>query len=100
MWPARGTWIARDLSMQNFDLDALQWPAMVATLIAAWWVASERKGRRSLGFWCFALSNVLWVAWGWHAHAYALVALQIGLFALNLRGLNKTSPSASPEERA
>jgi hypothetical protein len=71
-------------------LDAIQWPAMLATLVAAWLVASDHKSRRSWGFWCFVLSNVSWIAWGWHDRAYALVALQLGLFALNLRGVMKT----------
>ena len=71
-------------------LDAVQWPAMLATLVAAWLVASSSKHRRNWGFWCFVASNVLWIAWGWHAQAYALIALQFGLFALNLRGINKT----------
>jgi hypothetical protein len=47
---------------------------------------------RSWGFWSFLLSNVLWIVWGWHDHAYALIALQLGLFALNLRGVTKTEP--------
>jgi hypothetical protein len=72
-------------------VDAIQWPAMAATLVAAWLIASERRRRRSLGFWCFVVSNLLWIAWGWHDHAYALMALQVGLFALNLRGLKKTA---------
>lgn len=71
-------------------IDALQWPAMAATLAAAWLVASQSKARRNWGFWCFILSNVLWLAWGWHDKAYALMALQVGLFALNLRGIRKT----------
>ena len=79
-------------------LDALQWPAMVATLIAAWLVASQTKRKRSWGFACFIASNVLWVVWGWHDHAYALIALQLGLFALNLRGLGKNEPLS--DERA
>jgi hypothetical protein len=70
-------------------LDALQWPAMVVTLIAAWLVASTRKNRREAGFWWFIASNVLWIAWGWHAHAWALIALQVGLFAMNVRGAVK-----------
>jgi hypothetical protein len=73
-------------------LNAVQWPAMLATLVAGWLVASESKRRRSLGFWCFVISNVLWIVWGWHDDAYALVGLQVGLFALNLRGLKKTEP--------
>jgi hypothetical protein len=70
-------------------LDAIQWPAMAVTLIAAWLVASKNQKRRERGFWWFVASNVLWIAWGWHAHAWALIALQVGLFALNLRGAKK-----------
>lgn len=69
--------------------DLLQWPAMAASLAAAWLVASQGAGQRSAGFWVFLLSNVLWVAWGWHDGAYALIALQLGLAALNVRGVLK-----------
>ena len=62
---------------------------MAVTLFAAWLVASHRKARRELGFWWFILSNVLWVAWAWHVHAWALIALQVGLFAMNVRGARK-----------
>ena len=75
-------------------VDAVQWPAMLVTLVAAWLVASQSRRKRSLGFWCFVASNVLWVAWGWHANAWALIALQFGLFALNLRGARKNEPRA------
>jgi hypothetical protein len=78
-------------------LDLLQWPAMAATLLAAWLVGSQRKGRRELGFWVFIASNVLWIAWGWHDGAWALVALQVGLFALTLRGARKNDTDAAPE---
>ena len=67
----------------------LQWPAMIATLLSAWLVAEQSKARRQWGFWIFLLSNVLWVAWGWKAHAYALIILQFGLALLNLRGVAK-----------
>ncbi len=73
-------------------LDAVQWPAMAVTLFAAWLVGSQRKSRREAGFWWFLVSNVLWIAWGWHAHAWALIALQVGMFALNLRGALKNEP--------
>jgi hypothetical protein len=36
---------------------------------------------------------VLWVAWGWHDHAYALILLQIGLAFLNIRGVAKNEPA-------
>jgi hypothetical protein len=71
----------------------LQWPAMAVTLLAAWLVASRSPRKRHVGFWCFVASNVLWVVWGWHDHAYALIVLQVGLFLLNLRGLRKTETS-------
>jgi hypothetical protein len=67
-------------------LDLIQWPAMAVTLIAAWFVASRSARRRKLGFWLFLLSNVLWVTWGVHTKAYALIALQFGLAFMNIRG--------------
>ena len=70
-------------------LDALQWPAMAVTLIAAWLVASRDKRRRAIGFWIFIASNVMWIVWAWHTKAWALIALQVGLFALNVRGAVK-----------
>lgn len=75
-------------------MNAVQWPAMVVTLLAAWWVASKDERRRNWGFWTFTASNVLWVAWGWHTQAYALIALQAGLFLLNVRGARKTKDDA------
>ncbi|PRC92453.1 hypothetical protein [Solimicrobium silvestre] len=78
--------------MLDSALITLPWIAMVATLIAAWLVASQSKRKRSLGFWCFILSNALWVLWGWHDGAYALIGLQIGLFFLNLRAVRKNEP--------
>ena len=74
----------------NDVFNLMQWPAMVVTLIAAWLVASQAKTQRNYGFWLYIASNVLWIVWGWNAGAYALIALQVGLFALNLRGAKKT----------
>lgn len=78
-------------------LDAVQWPAMVVTLVASWLVGSQRKHKRNWGFWLFILSNVLWVAWGLHTSAWALIALQLGLFAFNLRAARKNDPHAAEE---
>ena len=75
-------------------LDLVQWPAMVVTVAASWYVASRDKRRRSIGFWLFMLSNVAWTVWGLHTGAYALVALQVCLAALNIRGVLKTEPSS------
>ena len=81
-------------------MDLLQWPAMVVTVTAAWLVASQKKGRRKVGFWTFLLSNVLWVAWGFHAKAYALVCLQIALAFLNIRGARKNDRAAAKDSAA
>lgn len=72
-------------------VDLIQWPAMAVTVFAAWLVASQRKFKRNWGFWLFLLSNVLWVMWGLHDGAYALIFLQICLAALNIRGAVKNT---------
>lgn len=74
-------------------LNFLQWPAMVISVIAAWLVGSQSKRRRSHGFWWFLASNALWIAWGIHAHAWALIALQVALAVLNCRNVAKNTPS-------
>lgn len=72
-------------------IDLVQWPAMAVTVVASWYVASTKRRRRSIGFWLFLCSNVLWVIWGVHAHAYALIALQVCLAITNIRGEMKNS---------
>jgi hypothetical protein len=72
------------------ELGIIQWPAMAVTLVASWLVASKTEALRNIGFWVFLLSNVLWIAWGLHTSAIALVVLQVGLAALNIRGAMKT----------
>ncbi len=72
-------------------LDLLQWPAMIVTVSAAWLVASQKSWKRTAGFWVFLLSNILWVIWGWHDGAHALIALQIALAATNIRGAYKNA---------
>ena len=74
----------------NDALSLIQWPAFLASVIAAWLVGSNGKARRNIGFWVFLTSNVLWVIWGVHTQAWALIALQVCLAALNVRGLFKT----------
>ena len=49
-----------------------------------------------VGFCTFLASNALWIAWGFHDRAWALVALQFGLAALNVRGVTKNETSARP----
>jgi hypothetical protein len=43
------------------------------------------------GFSCFIVSNILWVIWGLHTNAYALIVLQFCLCAMNLRGFRKNT---------
>lgn len=71
-------------------IDLLQWPAFACSVIAAYLVASEDERRRNAGFWVFLASNALWVAWGLPAQAWAVVALQVCLAVMNVRGLKKT----------
>ena len=67
-------------------LDWIQWPAMAVTVVAAWFVASQRKFKRNWGFLLFLVSNLLWIVWGWHDQAFALIFLQLCLAFLNVRG--------------
>jgi hypothetical protein len=70
-------------------VDLLQWPAMAVTLYASWLIGSKQADRRIFGFVMFILSNVLWIVWGWHDEAWALIALQLGLMTMNIRGIVK-----------
>ena len=79
--------------MDNW-LDWLQWPAMVISVVAAFLVGSTSAARRKAGFWVFLLSNVLWIAWGLPARAYALVVLQVALGIMNVRGMKKNERQA------
>lgn len=74
----------------NF-IDHLQWLAMFITILASWLVASNEEKKRKNGFWWFLLSNLLWIIWGIHDKAWALVALQLSLAAMNIRGAIKAT---------
>ena len=78
-------------------IDLLQWPAMVVTLFGAYWLASRKPGRRMFGFWMMVLSNLMWIAWGWSDEAWALIVLQVGLMALNARGIIKNEHEVQEE---
>ncbi|MBC7941640.1 MAG: hypothetical protein H7Z19_18125 [Chitinophagaceae bacterium] len=75
-------------------LTHIQWPAMVVTVVASWLIGSTQEGRRKAGFWVFLASNVLWVVWGVHDGAYALVVLQVALAVMNIRGAKKAAEEA------
>ncbi len=76
--------------MNLANLDYLQWPAMVITVAATYLVASRAVWKRKLSFWCYLASNALWIAWGAHDGAIALILLQVALAILNIRGVLKT----------
>ena len=78
-------------------LSLMQWPAMAVTVMATYLVASRHPGRRLAAFWLYLLSNVMWVVWGLHTDATALVVLQFCLAALNLRGAKKADASPEPQ---
>jgi hypothetical protein len=67
----------------------LEWPAMAISLVAAWLIASKQARKRIVAFVLLILGNVLWIGWGWGDGAYALIALNAGLMALNIRGILK-----------
>lgn len=62
---------------------------MLVTVISAWFMGSQRPRRRMIAFWGFIISNVLWVAWGLYADAYALIVLECVLLGMNARGFRK-----------
>ena len=76
-------------------IDKLQWPAMAISLVAAWWMGSKKAGKRMLAFLMLSAGNLLWIAWGWGEGAFALIALNVGLLALNIRGIMKNEDGKS-----
>lgn len=71
-------------------LDYVQWPAMAVTIAATYLVGSKGATQHKIGFWLFLLSNVLWIAWGLYAAAWALLLLQVALGMMNVRGAKES----------
>ncbi len=80
-------------------LDLLQWPAMAVTLVAAFLVGARHAKKRVVGFWTFIASNLLWIVWGVHDGAWALIALQAGLAAMNIRAIFRNEKGDPPAEQ-
>jgi len=74
--------------MDYFNL--LQWPAMVINILSVWLLTYQSRRMRQAGFLLSLLSNVLWIIWGWHVQALAVLGLQFALAAINIRGVRKT----------
>jgi hypothetical protein len=68
----------------------LQWPAMVINILAVWLLTFQARHTRHAGFVLSLVSNVLWVIWGLHVQAFAVLGLQFALAAINIRGMQKT----------
>ncbi|HEX4984558.1 MAG TPA: hypothetical protein VFV71_00670 [Burkholderiales bacterium] len=73
---------------------------MAATVVATGLAASRHKRRREAGFRVFLASYVLWVIWGRHDKARALIALQVALAALNIRGAQERARFAGVRSTA
>jgi hypothetical protein len=67
----------------------MEWPAMAVSLLAAWMIASKNPQQRVRAFILLIVGNLLWIGWGWGDTAWALIALNVGLMALNVRGILK-----------
>lgn len=67
----------------------LEWPAMAVSLAAAYWMGSTKAKKRIVAFLMLILGNLMWIAWGWGEQAWALIALNVGLMALNVRAIFK-----------
>ncbi len=67
----------------------LEWPAMLISLAAAWWLGSKKPEKRIFAFGLLIVGNLMWIAWGWTDGAWALIALNVGLMALNVRAIMK-----------
>lgn len=73
---------------------------MIVTVVAAWLVAANTDRKRDIGFWCFLLSNALWILWGWQDKAYALITLQVCLAMMNIRGAHQAHRARKRPHRA
>lgn len=62
---------------------------MAITLVAAWWMGSKQASKRVVAFAMLIVGNLMWMAWGWGESAWALIALNLGLLAMNIRGIIK-----------
>ena len=62
---------------------------MAVSLAAAFWMGSKNPNKRILAFWLLIGGNLMWIGWGWGDEAWALIVLNVGLLALNIRGIRK-----------
>lgn len=75
----------------------LEWPAMLISLAAAWWMGSTKAKKRIVAFVLLIVGNLMWIAWGWGEGAWALIALNVGLMGLNVRAIMKNEDEVEGE---
>ena len=63
---------------------------MVINILSVWLLTCQTRRMRHAGFLFSLVSNVLWVIWGWHVEAFAVLGLQFALATINIRGVQKT----------
>ncbi len=79
-------------------LAMLEWPAMAISLVAAYLLGSIHATKRIVAFVMLIIGNLMWIGWGWGDEAWALIALNVGLLALNVRGIFKNEEAKKEEE--
>lgn len=72
---------------QYFGVD---WLAMCLTFSAIYLLGN--KSRK--GFVVMMLGHLCWTAIGIWAHSYAMVIVNLGFFAMNVRGFTRWAPTA------
>jgi hypothetical protein len=68
-------------------LNQLQWPAALVGIVGAWLVGALARRSRRAGFWCFLVSNALWISWGVLFQHWGLVLMQAAFTVTSLRGV-------------
>jgi hypothetical protein len=56
-------------------------------------MATAKKKKAPKGGRSKASASQVWIVWGWHTGAYALMVLQICLAAMNIRGERRNAGS-------
>ncbi|MES2899284.1 MAG: hypothetical protein V4723_06110 [Pseudomonadota bacterium] len=78
-------------------LNLLEWPAMAISLVAAYLLGSINPTKRIVAFVMLIVGNLMWIGWGWGNEAKALIALNVGLMVLNVRGVFKNEEAKEEE---
>ncbi len=78
-------------------LNLLEWPAMAISLVAAYLLGSINPTKRIVAFVMLIIGNLMWIGWGWGNEAKALIALNVGLMVLNVRGVFKNEEAKDEE---